>query len=614
MEMKDNEQHTLDKTVRQALENLETPFIADHWLLMADKLDALDANDVEFDNNFADKLRGIETPFIADHWLKMAGELDALDAEETHFDNNFADKLKDIEVPYQPVNWADMVTRLDDLDDSETAFDDLLSQRLKNLHVKYQPKHWDYMAQQIEDTFSWRAKVMRYKFVEVALVLLTLFTVGNALDLPFDSDYSKTDMNPLKVEKTKKTKDNDVKKATLEDIKQPKSFINPIDWRNRSASPNAIKSEQNKVNTPVAAFNNPFFNALSNSDFVQFNNSTGNQTLKNVLNNKPIDNLESVESSDVSSVQSVAQIRKNTEGGIFDKLPMKKVSALGKVFDAQPIDNQLDVVASSKLLNPLDILKLKFLDTHFYDVNLTFPISVEKKAKWRLNIFGLPIADMISYNYNKSRTKITENQIVSNLGAGVAFGYKKNKLEVETGLSYLDKKYYLPNVEFISGNFRGNYKVEKPLSIHLSIVSIPLSTNYTFTKTHRWRFYTRFGVALNTIFKSKEELFVETSNTTVASPSPNTTNNYGQYEPNVYPKGILEKDFFKDGVWLNGGFKKNTYLTANAGLGVEYRLTNKTDIYLQPTFDYHVSKRGIGTLDDRINSFSVQGGVKIKLK
>ena len=43
MEMKDNEQHAFDKTVRQALENLEIPFVADHWIEMADKLAALDA-------------------------------------------------------------------------------------------------------------------------------------------------------------------------------------------------------------------------------------------------------------------------------------------------------------------------------------------------------------------------------------------------------------------------------------------------------------------------------------------------------------------------------------------------------------------------------------------
>ena len=208
-EMKDKEQHIIDTTVRQALENLEIPYVADHWQLMADKLDALDTGEAEFDNNLADKLRGIEAPFIADHWHLLSEKLGALDAEEAEFDNNLADKIKGIEVPYLASNWADMSARLDDLDDAETTFDALLSQRLENLHVKYQPSHWNYMAQQIEETFSWRAKVVRYKLVEVALVLLTLFTVGNMLDLPFDSDYSNTNNTGIKVEKTIKTKDND---------------------------------------------------------------------------------------------------------------------------------------------------------------------------------------------------------------------------------------------------------------------------------------------------------------------------------------------------------------------------------------------------------------------
>ena len=54
MEMKDNEQHAFDKTVRQALENLEIPFVADHWIEMADKLAALDAEEAAFDNNLAE--------------------------------------------------------------------------------------------------------------------------------------------------------------------------------------------------------------------------------------------------------------------------------------------------------------------------------------------------------------------------------------------------------------------------------------------------------------------------------------------------------------------------------------------------------------------------------
>ena len=604
--MKDNEQHAIDTTVRQALENLEMPYIADHWQLMGGKLDALHAQEAEFDNNFADKLRGIETSFVADHWQQMANKLEALDAEETAFDNNFAEKLGGMEVPYQASHWTDMSTRLDELEDSETNFDALLSQRLENLHVKYQPSHWNFMAQQIEETFSWRAKVVKYKLIEVALVLLTLFTVGNMLDLPFDSNYSLPDNSRIKVEKTK---GNDGKKTLPNKVKEIKSFNNPTDLRGHPASSEDTKSEKSINKKPIAVSNNPLLDNSINTNNVQLDNILKKEHLGATLPNySQVDGT-----TNLSSSNSVTQLVKNTEGGILKSLPIKKVSALGKVFEEQPVDNQSDIIAATMRLNPVDILKPKLLDTHFYDENITFPIYVEKKAKWRLNIFGLPIADMISYNYNKSRAKITENQIVSNLGAGVAFGYKNNNLEVETGLSYLDKKYYLPNVEFISGNFRGNYKVEKPLSIRLSILSIPLSTNYTFKETHRWRFYTRLGMALNTIWKSKEELFVESSNTTGAAPA-NTINNYGQYEPNVYPKGILEKGFFKDGVWLNGGLKKNTYITANAGIGVEYRLTHKMDVYLQPTYDYHFSKRGIGTLDDRINSFSVQGGVKMKLK
>ncbi len=602
--MKDKEQHIIDTTVRQALENLETPYVADHWQLMAGKLDALDTSEAEFDNNLADKLRGIEAPYIADHWQLMADKLGVLDTGEAEFDNNLADKLKGIEAPYVAANWADMSDRLDDLDDSETNFDALLSQRLENLQVKYQPSHWNYMAQQIEDTFSWRAKVVRYKMVEVALVLLTLFTVGNMLDLPFDSDYSKIDNTVIK---TKKTQDSDVKKAVPAKVKETKSFNNPMDWRNRPTSPNNTKPEQNGVNKPVAATNRTPLDGASYPVAVQLNNIQRKEPLNAVINNI----VEVMEPTLVTSLNINTQSVKNTEGGIFDKLPMKKVLALGKVKDEQPIDNQTDVVATSRVLHPMEILKPSLLNTRFYDENVTFPIFVEKKPKWRLNIFVLPIADMVSYNYVKNRTKETEHQIASNLGAGVAFAYKKNNWEIETGLTYLDKKYYLPNVEITTGSVLRGFKTEKPLSVRLSIVSIPLSTNYTFMETLRWRFYTRIGAALNTIIKSKEEQFVESSNSSNgAAPA---QNNNSEYEPNVYPKGVFRKDFFKDGNRY-GGFKENAYLTANAGLGVEYRLTNKLNIYMQPTMDYHFGKNGIGSLNDRINSFSVQGGVKLNIK
>jgi hypothetical protein len=614
MEMKDKEQHIIDTTVRQALENLDIPYAADHWQLMVGKLNALDAEEAEFDNNLGDKLIGIEAPYITDHWQLMADKLGALDTEEAEFDNNLADKIKGIEVPYIASNWADMSSRLDDLDDADTTFDALLSQRLENLHVKYQPRHWNYMAQQIEETFSWRAKVVRYKLVEVALVLLTLFTVGNMLDLPFDSDYSNTDSKGIKVEKTEKTKDNDVKKAAPEKVKETKSFYNPTDWRTPTTSPNNIKLDQNSINKPVAASNGTLLDGTSNNGDAQLNNIVKKEPLNNVINNginNTVNNgLKIIEPTIVSSSDQDAQTPKITEGDVFDKLPMKKVLALGSVKDEPSVDNQSVIVASSIDLNPLDILKPNLLNTDLHFENVTFPTFVEKKPTWRLNIFGLPIADMVSYNYSLKRIKITEREIAANLGAGIAFGYNKGRFEIESGLTYLDKKYGLPNVEVVKGTFRTSYTIEKPQNLRLSIVSIPLSINYMAKETQRWRFYARVGAALNTIFSSKEDQFIESSSSSNQAAAPN---NYSEYEPNVYPKGVFQKDFFKDGKWY-GGFKENAYLTANAGVGVEYRLTNKLNIYVQPTMDYHIGKNGIGSLNDRINSFSVQGGVKLNMK
>lgn len=577
--MKNNEQHAIDTAVRQALENLEIPYKADHWQSMAEKLGALDA-------------------------------------AETEFDENLASKLKNIEVPFNASNWADMSARLDDLDDSETAFDAFIGQRLEGMCTSYQPNHWHLMADKIEQTFSWRAKIVRYKVIEVALVLLTLFTVGNMIDLPFDSDYTGDGSSTgTKVEETTKAKNGESKKTTPTKAKENKSFYNPTDWRNRPASPNNTKPEQNTNGKPIVAVDNVNGEVSSNKVVAQ---TTTNRSENGVIDNIDSKNIENQHSTIVKLLSSgefptiIAENIKNTEGSVLNEIPLKKVNAIGKISDGI-VSSQADALAMAEALNPMSVLKPSLLNTSYYDEKLVLPKQTEKKTKWRLNIFGLPVVDKIESYYLVNRDMDTLKQVLPNLGAGIAAGYKKGRWEVETGLTYLDKKYDLPDVLVVSGNLRTGYSKEKALNVRLSIVSIPLSVNYTVKETRRLSLYARLGTALNTILKTKEDKYNEAiigQNSAFTPQKPNLD----EYEPNVYPKGILEKDFFKNGKWINGGIKDNTYLTANAGIGIEYRLTNKTDIYIQPTYDYHFSKRGIGTLNDRIHSFSVQGGVKTKLK
>lgn len=620
MEMKNNE-HTLDKTVRQVLENLEIPFNADHWELMVGKLDALNAEDAGFDTHIASKLTGVEVPYVAANWLSLSEQLDKLDAEDFDFDKNLAHKLANIEVPYSAVNWADMSERLNELDNTETAFDDLIRQRLDNVKPNMPDNHWALMEDKIEEAFSWRRKIMRYKVVEVALILLTLFTVGNVIDLPFDSVRSTDNSVSPKIEATiLKGKNGDLKKATPEKAKETKSFYNPTDWRNRPATPNNnVKLEQNTPNKPIVSADNT--DAVSNPVAVGSVNNVEKtsvdisvnpiavQVTENFKNESYNNNISTDAKLEESKVIAVSETVKNTEGAEIAELPMRKISALGKVSDSQEVNQDVASIAAT-VLSPMEILHPSLLNTQVYDENIVFPKSKDKRPKWRLNAFVLPIADSVTSYALHNRERKEQRQILANLGMGIAVGYKKGDLELESGLSYLDKKYYLPNVEVTTGNFARSYSTTKHENVHLSILSIPLSMNYAVKETRRLRFYTRIGAAFNMILKSEESQFTKIDGLKSHAAAPINLN---VYEPNVYPKGITEKGFFKIDNWFKGNVRNNSYLTANAGLGLEYRLTNKVDVYFQPTVDYHFG-RGIGTLNDRIHSFSVQGGIKTKLK
>ena len=605
MAMKNNEQHTIDTAVRQALENLEIPFNADHWKLMDGKLDALNSEEADFDTNLANVLRGVATPYVATHWNLMNSKLDALNAEDADFDKNIAQKIADVQVPFEAAHWMDMSDRLDELDGAESSFDALMRQKMENAQPQMPENHWAMMEERLEEAFSWRRKIVRYKVVEVALLLLTFFTAWNMLDLPFDSlrsvDNSVQSPNVIEAKKN-----NEAKKMESKKVKE-KTFYDPTDWRSRPATPNSKRQleqgakdkgqfEQGANGKPIVSTENGTWNEFVN----QFTNPS--TTVNGTTNN----GIENVENQPIAT-RNLPKNAHYTEGGELNELPTRTIPILGKVRDDEAYHQDVATIAA-KELNPTAVLKPRFLaDTRFYDANITYPKSKDKRPKWRLNSFVLPIADFVTTKSYQYRKPVIDTQIAANLGAGIAVGYKKGRLEFEGGLSYLDKKYDLPNVEIITGgiaNLRTSdtgYTKTKPQNLHLSILSIPLSVNYTVKETNRWRFYTRIGVALNTILKAKESEYVESSDAKPKKIDPN------KYEGNQYSEGLLRTSL------TYSKFKANSYITANAGIGVEYRLTNNTDIYIQPTFDYHYGQ-GIGTLNDRIHSFSVQGGVKTKLK
>ena len=255
----------------------------------------------------------------------------------------------------------------------------------------------------------------------------------------------------------------------------------------------------------------------------------------------------------------------------------------------------------------LDILQANLLESNKLDIPINIiKTNADKKARWRLSAFGTTALDWVRTSYVSSRIQSFQEQRVANYGVNTLVAYQKGRVEVETGLSFNQKKYSIANVERTSGSNARGLVQEKPDKLRLSILSMPLNFNVKVKGSRRWDIYAHTGVAVNAVVDA-----FDYSDKVVTEPDPNQppssappAQNSGDNEISSYSKGLI-----------NGGeTKDNVYWTGQIGAGIEYKLTPKTSLFLQPTASFMLSKkRGIGTLDDRIQTYSIQAGAKWRL-
>jgi hypothetical protein len=134
------------------------------------------------DTRVRQMMEDFEVPYQADSWQKMAEKLDNLDAQDADFDLTLKNRLENTALSTPPSRWDLMRQHLDDLDSQDAKFDDMLRTKVEQTYAKYQSKHWEMMSRRLDEEFSWKARIMRYKVAEVALLLLVIFTVFNYWD------------------------------------------------------------------------------------------------------------------------------------------------------------------------------------------------------------------------------------------------------------------------------------------------------------------------------------------------------------------------------------------------------------------------------------------------
>jgi hypothetical protein len=617
--MMNNEKITIDDQIRAALAHFEQPYNAEHWHDMNAQLDALNAADAAFDTSVRGHLANISAAPKMGDWSKMAEKLDNLDAAESSFDNSLRGRLTDVAAAPKMGDWSKMAAALDNFDDTEAEFDDVLRRKLENIAGKY-PNHWAMMNERLDREFTLRGKIVRYKVVETALILLALFTVINTIDKNTEGGTSESAietnaLNSLESNSYELKNNSTEEKASTPTFKTTtpkatngvKSFDNSTNWRLQRGIQYQQNGQNKKQDAPNAPQNSPQNQQprLTPTGQPIVDNGVRNQALPSVLTPQNVENSlaqhgNTEGSASVShetniatnSVQNAAQknVHNNAQNAEVAALPTANATAQTLAEVVPPIDIlQANLLANSPLNISPNIIKA----------------NTDKKAKWRLSTFGTAALDWVTTSFvDKDRVLNRQQQGVANFGVNALVGYKRGKIEVETGVMLNQKKYSIANVELITGTVvsRNATKIEKPQDLRLSIVSIPLNLNVRLKETRRLNVYAHGGVATNAIVDAldRREIIKPIDFTGGNGPAPAPS----EIETATYSKGLI-----------NGGeTRDNVFFTAQMGVGIEYKLTPKTSLFLQPTASFMLGKeRGIGSLNDRIRTYSIQGGAKWRL-
>ena len=81
------------------------------------------------------------------------------------------------------------------------------------------------------------------------------------------------------------------------------------------------------------------------------------------------------------------------------------------------------------------------------------------------------------------------------------------------------------------------------------------------------------------------------------------TENIAIADAKSYTKGIIQ----------GGKFADNRFMTVDAGLGIEWKVSERSRLFLNPVYKHMLSTTGIGPNQDNINSLSFRAGIETLL-
>ena len=492
--------------------------------------------------------------------------------ENNDFDGLIRNKLKNLNVEYNAEDWNKMKAELDlDAELSEGGIDDIVFdgivyENISRLEVPYNSDHWTLMDHKLRPAKALMARLRRYKIAEMALVALAIFTF-----LQLFPPKPKTTGTPAITELTAETEttapNNTINSQTNENpanILSDNSTAEQLEISNsKTTISSAPKRKTNKTNTIVES--SPTQDATVNGT-----------AFENTINHSE------------SKTTAIAN-------DLVNSAEENKTAAITETVVADP-EKPVVVKESFAAFLPGTEIPPSLLDYDYGDPSVD-PCVICKKRRllqgMRIGMFASSDANYIMTPYDAEFTESAYEQFTFGYGGGVTIGFKFKRWELETGAIYA-YKYYAPklNVKIDKGSFEEGYTGVGLRAAELNILEIPINLHYNFKRFNKWHLYGLGGSSFNYAYKANYDLQEYLIDRRGGSPNSRNGGSIFSDEQVVY---------------------KRYYFSANLGLGVERFFNTRWSMFLQPYYKHQMLSKGIGPNDDRINTFSIFGGVKASL-
>ena len=552
----------------------------------------------EWDNHLRDLLGDFRSEGEPSHWEEFDHQLDTssdpAESAERLQDEILKDKLSAYSAPDQITGWDRIETSLNA---SETEFDDQVRARISEFQPPKDPHSWPHFQQRFTAHKLLRTKLIALKIFETAAMVLFLITIlhlGHLGKLPLLSppadQLQRDDLQDLATYQNQPSANSESADITNQSATSSNTTFQPEPTKLKASGTPVISRDANSNRDKTESYATVIHSAqLTDVDINSITEITEGVTKELTTIADAFTPVE-LESSDYQSLFVTAE---NQSGALFSE-----TNNTGYV--TEPYITESLATRTSDL-------------TYQSTTSIPDPVFVIPVQKTFLE-FGM--LAQIDYNqlkmpedrlYNNGKQVIFPLQGLTSpgYGAGFTLAIAHARWAIETGAIYSAKS-FRPGREVTVGVTADHSNVEFD-AMRMQLISVPLQFRYRFEPKGRLKAYALAGFGLHLIAQSDIDVLVKYNFPSL--PEGENPNNNPSLARTIRETKRVSDDFRE-----KAPFSNTSYISANLGAGLEYRLTERKTIFLQAAYQYQIPNLRFSNHNGKhLLSVSLQAGVRTPL-